>query len=76
MIHFHLFKKPGGWTLFEAAHPQIIRNYRGKSKEETVLLAAEHLLAHRSGCLLRIHREDGTVEEERTYLPGSRSMAA
>jgi len=63
MENYHIKKTATFWALTRegAAHP----SKTARTKEELVALA-QQFLQHKTASL-KIHKEDGTLEEERTY---------
>lgn len=66
MTTFHLVHK-GGWLLTQETKEAMVQDFRECSKAEAVRQAAEFVISLDSPGSLRIHREDGTLEEERTF---------
>jgi len=63
MQNYHITKKNGQWEL----KPQggvALRTFNTKAE---AVAAAPRIISQMGGGSLKIHREDGTFEEERTY---------
>lgn len=63
LVKYHLTHSNTGWVLKQegsGSGPVV-----GKTKEEAVRQTAR--LLNGQGCSVRIHKLDGTFEEERTY---------
>lgn len=63
MQNFHLSPDTNGWKLSSEGGELIVENF--DTKEEAIE-ACSQFMGHRIGSL-KIHRADGTFEEERTY---------
>lgn len=68
MDNYHVTKRPGGllttgWRFFKAGSSQDIAV--AETKAVVLVKAVEYMNQHPGS--LKIHREDGTIEEERTY---------
>lgn len=67
MTNFHLIHKSDGWHLTQEGNPETVQQYSGETKAQAVELASEYVRAQDEPGSLKIHREDGTFEEERTF---------
>ena len=61
--HYHLGKEDGKWKFQKNGTDRSIRNF--DKKEEALKYAIEYMDKHRG--LLKIYKEDGGLQEERTY---------
>ncbi len=60
---YHLVPSKGGWQLEKQGHPRGIKFFA--TKREALEFSTEHVKQNTGS--LRIHKEDGQFEEERTY---------
>ena len=68
MDNYHLTKNQSGdWSLKREGGERATQNFPGLNKDEAIRKAADHLKQTNSDSSLKIHREDGTFQEERTY---------
>ena len=64
MKNYHLTPDPSGqWKLTPEGSDQVLGTF--KTKEDAVQKSIEHVTRQTGS--LKIHRADGTIEEERTY---------
>lgn len=66
MTNYHLLHKRG-WLLTRENDPEVLQDYTGETKKHAVQRASEYVAAQDEPSSLKIHREDGTFEEERTF---------
>ena len=66
MTNYHLTPHGDGWKLTAEGSERVIDIFR--TKEDGVSVCCD-VITERDGGLgsLKIHRKDGTIEEERTY---------
>ena len=68
MDNYHLTKNENGdWNLKREGAQRATEVFPGLPKEEAVRRSADRLRQTDSDSSLKIHREDGTFQEERTY---------
>jgi len=63
LVHYHLSQEDGKWKFQKNGADRSIRNF--DKKEEALQYAIEYMDKHRG--LLKIYKEDGSLQEERTY---------
>lgn len=63
MENYHIVKTGTYWSLKKQG--AVHASKTAGTKDELVKLASEFLSTHTAS--LKIHKEDGTIEEERTY---------
>lgn len=63
MDNYHITKSDNGWTLKKQGADRASK--RAATKAELVKIASEFLSDKTAS--LKIHKEDGTVQEERTF---------
>jgi hypothetical protein len=64
MKNYHLTPEPSGeWTLRPEGTDHVLGTY--DTKEDALEMSIQHITRHTGS--LKIHRADGTIEEERTY---------
>ncbi|WP_297833096.1 DUF2188 domain-containing protein [Pseudomonas sp.] len=63
MDNYHIEKTGTFWSLKKQG--AVHASKTAGTKEELVILASEFLRTHTAS--LKIHNEDGTIQEERTY---------
>lgn len=63
--NYHLTKDDGKWKLKKEGAQRASKTFEG-SKEEAIRQSANHIKTS-SGGSLKIHKEDGKIQEERTY---------
>ncbi len=61
--HYHLRKEDGKWKFQKSGAERSIRNF--DKKEEALAYAVNYMDKHRGW--LKIHKEDGMLQEERNY---------
>lgn len=66
MRNFHLTKTEHGWQLKEEGEKYAYKIFK-TDKETAIRESAEELKLINKPCSLKIHKEDGTFQEERTY---------
>lgn len=62
---YHLSKDDGKWKLKKEGAQRASKTFEGP-KEEAIRKSADHIKGG-SGGSLKIHKEDGKIQEERTY---------
>lgn len=67
MKTYHLKPTDSGWKLTLDGFDDPIENYQGLSRIEALGRSAEILKELEEPVTLRLHRQDGSFEEERTY---------
>lgn len=67
MKTYHLEPTDSGWKLTLNGFDDPIENYQGMSRIEALGRSAEVLKELEEPVALRVHRQDGSFEEERTY---------
>lgn len=65
---FHLTKKGGTWRLEQAGSDRAVRTFERKADATRAGALAEAL--GRQGGSVKIHKQDGRIQEERTYPSG------
>jgi len=70
MDNFQLKKKDGNWQLKKYGSGKASKVFKGKSKTEATRSAASMLKNRNKPSSLKIKKENGRIQEERTY-PGS-----
>ncbi|MFJ5298423.1 DUF2188 domain-containing protein [Pseudomonas sp. NPDC088368] len=63
MENYHITKSDNGWDLKKEGATRASKS--GSTKAEIIELAAAFLQGKTAS--LKIHKEDGTIQEERTY---------
>ncbi|MFJ5300901.1 DUF2188 domain-containing protein [Pseudomonas sp. NPDC088368] len=63
MDNYHITKTDEGWALKKQGADRVSKT--ASTKSEIVALASEFLEGKSAS--LKIHKEDGTIQEERTY---------
>lgn len=63
MDNYHLTHKDGKWNLKKEGSDRAIKTF--KVKQEAVDYSTEYMREHQGS--LKIHKEDGKIQEERTY---------
>jgi len=66
MNTYHLTKSGNTWVLKKEGSPTVLAAAFTKNGE--IVQSREYIQSHGGGSL-HIHKEDGTIEEERTYSP-------
>ena len=68
MDNYHLTKnEDGNWSLKREGAQRATEVFRDATKDEAVRRSAERLRESDSDASLKIHRQDGVIQEERTY---------
>ena len=65
MDNYHLYKEDGSWKLKKEHAERASKSFGNANKDEAIREAAKFLSG--SGGSLKIHKEDGKIQEERTY---------
>lgn len=65
MNSYHLVNNDGDWKLKKENANKASINFEGLNKEDAIRKSAAYLA--NSGSSLKIHKLDGTIQEERTY---------
>lgn len=63
MDSYHLTKKKGEWRLEKAGSNRAV--VRADTKAEAIKRTSDYMQKRKGS--VRIHREDGTIQSERTY---------
>lgn len=63
MDNYHLVNKDDQWKLEKEGSERSIRNF--ETKEQAMDFGKEYMKDH--GGSLKIHKQDGKIQEERTY---------
>jgi len=66
MKNFHLTKAEFGWQLKEEGDKYAYKIFK-TDKETAIKESSEELKALNKPCSLKIHKGDGTFQEERTF---------
>jgi hypothetical protein len=69
--HYHLNKEDGKWKFQKSGADRSVRNF--DKKDEAMKYAIDYLDKHRGQ--LKIYKEDGSLQEERTYPPQEEAKA-
>ncbi len=67
MENYHLVHKDGNWKLEKQGAQRASISFDDATKQEAVKGSAE-FLQHNAGGSLKIHKLNGVIQEERTYL--------
>ncbi|UII21389.1 DUF2188 domain-containing protein [Fulvivirga ligni] len=65
MDFYHLTKENDSWNLTKEGNDRASKAFH-TTKDEAIKESATYLESHGGGSL-KIHKEDGTIQEERTY---------
>ena len=63
MDNYHLTPGDGDWKLQRAGGSRAIRRF--DTKQEAMQFSTQHV--KKNGGSLKVHKQDGTFQEERTY---------
>lgn len=66
MKKFHLVHKDG-WILLKDNISEPVQDYRGESKSQALKWASEYLMALSEPCSLLIYKEDGSLEDDKSF---------
>lgn len=66
MQNYHLTHDGEKWKLDKQGAERASETYSDETKVDAVRQAAEYVQEHGGGSL-KIHNQDGTIQEERTY---------
>ncbi|MBW7841197.1 MAG: DUF2188 domain-containing protein [Ignavibacteriales bacterium] len=69
MKNFHLTKSTNGWSLKKEGASRPLKTFE-TNKEIAIKKSAQILKQSNEASSLKIHKENGRIQEERTY-PGS-----
>ncbi|WP_409029329.1 DUF2188 domain-containing protein [Gracilimonas sediminicola] len=67
MDNYHLSKKDGNWRLKKEGASRASKVFEGSNKNEATRKSASTLRNRGSASSLKIHKENGRIQEERTY---------
>lgn len=65
MDNYHLTKKGDKWNLTKEGNSKASKSFE-TTKEQAIKQSADYLKSG-SGGSMKIHKEDGKIQEERTY---------
>ena len=67
MKNYHLTKENGDWKLKKEGATRSSEVFEGMNKQDAIRESAKKLRGSNEPSSLKIHKENGRIQEERTY---------